>query len=65
MASAYDKRYEAKDVLRRFSDVIAKANYPRRSILAWMGHEDGDTTEVDMHYAPPNDEVEAIDRAFA
>lgn len=48
-----------------FGTTMAAANYPRRSIQAWMGHEDGDTTEVYMHYAPRNDEVEAIDRAFS
>lgn len=48
-----------------FGTTMAAANYPRRSIQEWMGHEDGDTTEVYMHYAPRSDEVEAIDRAFS
>ena len=43
----------------------AAANDPSRSIQAWMGHEDGDTTEVDMRYVLRKDEVETIDRAFS
>ncbi|HTU29775.1 MAG TPA: tyrosine-type recombinase/integrase [Solirubrobacteraceae bacterium] len=48
-----------------FGTTMAKAGVPRRTIQAWMGHEDGSTTDVYMHYAPSPDEVAAVDRAFS
>ena len=48
-----------------FGTTMAAAGVPRRTIQEWMGHEDGDTTEVYMHYAPREDEVDIVDRAFA
>lgn len=47
-----------------FGTTMAKAGVPRRTIQAWMGHEDGSTTDVYMHYAPSPDEVSAVDRGF-
>ncbi len=47
-----------------FGTTMAAAGVPRRTIQAWMGHEDGDTTEVYMHYAPSEDEVQIVDQAF-
>lgn len=51
--------------LRTLGTTMAAAGVPRRTIQEWMGHEDGDTTEVYMHYAPCGDEVKIVDRAFA
>jgi integrase len=48
-----------------FGTTMAKAGVPRRTIQAWMGHEDGSTTDVYMHYAPSPDEVAVVDRAFS
>jgi integrase len=48
-----------------FGTTMASAGVPRRTIQEWMGHEDGDTTEVYMHYAPRDDEVQIVDEAFA
>lgn len=48
-----------------FGTTMAKAGVPRRTIQAWMGHEDGSTTDIYMHYAPSANEVEVVDKAFS
>ena len=43
---------------------MARAGEPVTTIRAWLGHGDLKTTQRYMHYAPPADEAERVERAF-
>jgi integrase len=47
-----------------FGTRCAAAGVPMRTIQAWMGHEDPDTTAIYAHYQPAAEEAAMIDRAF-
>jgi integrase len=47
-----------------FGTRCAAAGVPMRTIQAWMGHEDPDTTAIYAHYQPAAEEAAMIERAF-
>jgi len=64
------KRAEVREItfheLRHtFGTRCAAAGVPMRTIQAWMGHEDPDTTAIYAHYQPAAREVSLLDTAFA
>ena len=48
-----------------FGTTMAAAGAAMTTIQYWMGHDDIKTTQVYTHYRASDDEVEAVDRAFA
>ena len=48
-----------------FGTRCAAAGVAMRTIQAWMGAKDPDTTAIYAHYQPAAGEVSLVDRAFA
>jgi integrase len=48
-----------------FGTRMAAAGTPMRTLQYSMGHADSNTTQVDAHYQPSDEEADAVDRAFA
>lgn len=65
LARAEVREITFHELRHTFGTTMAAAGEPLRNIQEWMGHDDIDTTQVYMHYAPRHDEVEAVDRAFS
>jgi integrase len=48
-----------------FGTRMAASNVPMRMLQEFMGHADSKTTQIYVHYAPSEHEVEMVDAAFA
>jgi integrase len=52
------------DLRHTFGTTLAAAGVPLRTIQEYMGHADVKTTQIYMHYAPSEHEVEVVNDAF-
>ena len=52
------------DLRHTFGTTLAAAGVPLRTIQEYMGHADIKTTQIYMHYAPSEHEVELVNDAF-
>jgi integrase len=53
------------DLRHTFGTQMAASGQPIRSIQEFLGHADSKTTQIYMHYAPSEHEVEMVNRAFS
>ena len=53
------------DLRHTFGTRMAASGQPIRSIQEFLGHADSKTTQIYMHYAPSEHEVEMVNRAFS
>jgi integrase len=53
------------DLLHTFGTRMAASGQPIRAIQEFLGHADSKTTQIYMHYAPSEHEVEMVNRAFS
>jgi site-specific recombinase XerD len=44
---------------------VAAAGTAMRTLQHWMSNADSKTTQIYAHYQPSDQEVDAVDRAFA
>ncbi len=52
------------DLRHTFGTTLAAAGVPLRTIQEYLGHADIKTTQIYMHYAPSEHEVEIVNDAF-
>ena len=52
------------DLRHTFGTRLAATGQPIRSIQEFLGHADVKTTQIYMHYAPSEREVEMVNEAF-
>jgi integrase len=64
-AAGLDPVFRVHNLRDTFRTSMARAGAPVTTIQAWLGHSDLKTTQRYMHCAPPADEAERVERAFA
>jgi site-specific recombinase XerD len=52
------------DLRHTFATTLAAAGVPLRTIQEYLGHADVKTTQIYMHYAPSEHEVDIVNSAF-
>jgi integrase len=63
-AARLEPPFRFHDLRHSVGTAMAGAGVPIRTLMAWMGHEDMQTTLIYAHYAPNPAEVDMVDRAF-
>ncbi len=65
LARAEVREITFHELRHTFGTTMAAAGEPLRNIQEWMAHDDIDTTQVYMHYAPDEQELELVNNAFS
>jgi integrase len=53
------------DLRHTFGTQMAAAGVPEIKVQEWMGHSDGRTTKIYMHFAPSRHEADWVEQAFS